>query len=83
MKSLSNQDIFYIKYFAEKHGKTIERKATLNEDCFEGVHKTFGYVYKKYVDLDQTELLGNYKGKPRIRCASKKWEINKVRTLTE
>ena len=46
------QDIFYIKYFAKKHDKVIERQATLNDDCYEGVHKTFGYPYKKYFDMD-------------------------------
>ena len=77
-----NKAIFYIKYYADKHKCTIERKATLNEDCFEGVHKTKGYAYKKYVDLDQTEQLGNDKdGKPQIRCASKSWEINEKRTI--
>ena len=78
-----NKDIFYIKYYADKHKGIIERKATLNEDCFEGVHKTKGYAYKKYVDLDQTEQLGIDKdGKPQIRCASKSWEINPTRTIS-
>jgi len=31
----------------------------------------FGYPYKKYFDME----------KDGIRCASKKWKINKVRTL--
>ena len=48
-----------------------ERQATLNDDCYEGVHKVFGYPYKKYFDME----------KDGIRCASKKWEINNVRTL--
>ena len=26
------QDIFYIKYFAKKHDKVIERQATLNDE---------------------------------------------------
>ena len=66
-----DKGIFYIKYFAKKHNKIIERQATLNDDCFEGVHKVFGYPYKKYFDME----------KEGIRCASKKWEINNVRTL--
>ena len=66
-----NKAIFYIKYYARKHGKTIERKATLNEDCYEGVHKIHGYPYKKYFDVDADG----------IRCASYKWEINDTRTL--
>ena len=66
-----DKGIFYIKYFAGKHNKIIERQATLNDDCYEGVHKVFGYPYKKYFDME----------KDGIRCASKKWEINNVRTL--
>jgi len=43
--------IFYIKYYAKKHDMVIERKATLDENCFEGRHKKFGYPYKKYIDV--------------------------------
>ena len=43
--------IFYIKYYAKKHDCIIERKATLDENCFEGKHKKFGYPYKKYIDV--------------------------------
>ena len=32
-KSPSKDAIFYIKYYATKHGCVIERKATLDEDC--------------------------------------------------
>jgi len=71
MVLMLDKGIFYIKYFAKKHNKIIERQATLNDDCYEGVHKTFGYPYKKYFDME----------KDGIRCASKKWEINNVRTL--
>ena len=74
-----NKAIFYIKYYAEKHDCEIERKATLDEECYEGIHKTKGYPYKIYVDVDATEERNN--GKNQYRCASKKWEINKVRTL--
>ena len=66
-----NKGIFYIKYFSKKDNKIIERQATLNDDCFESVHKVFGYPYKNYFDME----------KDGIRCASKKWEINNVRTL--
>ena len=34
-----NKAIFYIKYYAKKHDMVIERKATLDENCFEGHHK--------------------------------------------
>ena len=35
-----NKAIFYIKYYAKKHDCIIERKATLDDECFEGVHKS-------------------------------------------
>jgi hypothetical protein len=73
MVLMLDKGIFYIKYFSKKDNKIIERQATLNDDCFESVHKVFGYPYKKYFDME----------KDGIRCASKKWEINRVRTLTE
>ena len=71
--------IFYIKYFATKHGCIIERKATLDDECYEGVHKKYGYPYKKYVDIQATEEVDN--GKPQYRTASRKWEINDTKTL--
>ena len=74
-----NKAIFYIKYFAKKHDCEIERKATLDEDCFEGKHKKFGYPYKVYVDVEATEEVNN--GKPQYRTASKKWEINEQPTI--
>ena len=74
-----NKAIFYIKYFAKKHDCEIERKATLDEDCFEGKHKKFGYPYKVYVDVNATEEVNN--GKPQYRTASKKWEINEQPTI--
>ena len=74
------QSIFYIKYYADKHGMIIERKATLDENCFEGVHKKHGYAYKRYVDLDAMEEIDN--GKTQYRTASIKWTINNERTLT-
>ena len=74
-----NKAIFYIKYFAKKHDCEIERKATLDEDCFEGKHKKFGYPYKVYVDVEATEERNN--GKPQYRCASEKWEINEQPTI--
>ena len=80
-KSLSKDAIFYIKYYAKKHDMVIERKATLDENCFEGVHKKFGYPYKKYIDVWATEEVNN--GKPQYRTASKKWEINQTQTLNQ
>ena len=76
--------IFYIKYYAKKHDCIIARKATLDDNgCGEHKHKKFGYPYFKYVDLDQTEILGNDKdGNPQYRHASKSWEINQTRTIS-
>ena len=80
----TEQAIFYIKYFAKKHGEVIERKATLDEnDCGLHQHKKYGYPYYRYVDLDMTEELGYDKdGNPQYRQASKEWEINKQPTLS-
>ena len=80
MKSLSKA-IFYIKYYADKHQCVIERKATLDENCFEGHHKKFGYPYKKYIDVWATEEVNN--GQPQYRTASKKWEINQTQTMAD
>jgi hypothetical protein len=74
-----NKAIFYIKYYAEKHGEVIERKATLDDECYEGTHKKHGYPYKIYVDVNATEERNN--GKNQYRCASKEWEINNQPTL--
>ena len=71
--------IFYIKYYAKKHDCMIEREATLDDECYEGVHKKFGYPYKVYVDIQATEEKDN--GQNQYRCASKEWEINDEPTL--
>ena len=74
-----NKAIFYIKYYAEKHGEVIERKATLDDECYEGTHKKHGYPYKIYVDVNATEERNN--GKNQYRCASKTWEMNEEPTI--
>ena len=74
-----DKEIFYIKYYAKKHDCMIERKATLDQDCFEGHHKKFGYPYKVYVDVWATEERNN--GKNQYRTASHQWEINNEPTL--
>ena len=76
-----NKAIFYIKYYADKHQMVIERKATLDENCFEGHHKKFGYPYKKYIDVWATEEVNN--GQPQYRTASKSWEINQTQTMAD
>ena len=80
MSNELKQSIFYIKYYAKKHGMIIERKATLDDECFAGVHKKFGYPYKRYVDINATEEIDN--GKPQYRTASVKWTISEEPTLT-
>jgi hypothetical protein len=79
MSNELKQAIFWIKYYAKKHGEIIERKATLDNDCYEGTHKKHGYPYKVYVDIQATEEIDN--GKNQYRCASKEWEINDNPTL--
>ena len=81
MKSPSKDAIFYIKYYAKNHDCIIERKATLDENCFEGHHKKFGYPYKKYIDVWATEEINN--GQPQYRTASKSWEISQTQTLNQ
>ena len=61
--------IFYIKYYATKHGCVIERKATIDDVakgeyvCKKG-HKVFNYL-----DVWATEKFGT----PQYRNASVKW----------
>ena len=78
-KSPFKDAIFYIKYYADKHNMIIERKATLDNECYEGKHKIHGHPYKIYVDVNATEEKNN--GKNQYRCASHKWEINNEPTL--
>ena len=74
MKSNFNQkfdiDVYFtIKYYTDKHGKTITRAAKWTKDCLYGTHKKHGYPYIKYFDVYANG----------IRCASKSWEILEVR----
>ena len=57
----------------------MKGKLLLMMNVIEGVHKKFGYPYKKYIDVQATEEVDN--GKPQYRTASKKWEINEQPTL--
>ena len=41
-----NKAIFYIKYYAKKHDCIIERKAQLDDKCFEGHHKNLVILIK-------------------------------------
>ena len=71
MKEKQQFDIgtyFTIKYYADKHSKTITRRGKWTEDCLVGTHKVKNYSYIKYFDVDANG----------IRCASKSWEILEV-----
>ena len=61
---------FTIKYYADKHSKTITRRAKFTDKCEFGNHKVHGFPYFRYFDIDANG----------IRCASKSWEISEVRT---
>ena len=74
MKSPFKDAIFYIKYYACKHGELIERKGQLD-----GVAKgeyvcKKGYKVFNYLDVWQTEKFG----KPQYRNASISWEITSL-----
>ena len=43
---------FTIRYYADKYGKTITRRAKWTKDCLYGTHKKHGYPYIKYFDVD-------------------------------
>ena len=60
---------FTIKYYADKHSKTITRRAQWDEKCKEQISKK-GIPYMIYFDVDADG----------IRCASKSWEIREVKT---
>ena len=59
---------FTIKYYADKHGKTITRRAKFTEECEYGNHKVHNFPYFRYFDVDADG----------IRCASKSWKISEV-----
>ena len=59
---------FTIKYYADKHQKTITRRAQFTKECEYGNHKVHGFPYFRYFDVDADG----------IRSASKSWEISEV-----
>ena len=59
---------FTIKYYADKHSKTITRRGQFTKECEYGNHKVHGFPYFKYFDVDANG----------IRCASKSWKISEV-----
>ena len=72
-KKLDNA-IFYIRYYALKHGELIERKGQLDgvakgEFVTKAGHKSFNYL-----DVWQTEKFGS----PQYRTASISWEMSSL-----
>jgi hypothetical protein len=76
-KSPSKDAIFYIKYYATKHGCVIERKATIDDVCRQEFTAKGGYPCFNYVDVWATEKFG----KTQYRTATHKWEFNDNQTL--
>ena len=71
MKDKQQFDIgtyFTIKYYADKHSKTITRRGKWTEDCLVSNHKVHNYPYIQYFDVDANG----------IRCASREWKISEV-----
>ena len=59
---------FTIKYYADKHSKTITRRGQWTAECEYSNHKVHGFPYFRYFDVDANG----------IRWASKSWEISEV-----
>ena len=77
MTNSLSKSIFYIKYFATKHGEVIERKGTLDGIAKGEYICKRGYPCFNYLDIWATEKFG----KPQYRTASFKWEFNETKTL--
>ena len=60
---------FTIKYYADKHQKTITRRGQFTKECEYGNHIVFCFIYFRQFDIDANG----------IRCASKSWEISEVK----
>ena len=43
---------FTIQYYADKHSKTIKRRAKFTKECEFGTHKVNGFPYFRYFDVD-------------------------------
>ena len=64
--------IFYIRYFAGKHGELIERKGQLDDKAKGEYTCKKGYQCFNYLDVWQTEKFGS----PQYRTASVSWEMS-------
>ena len=73
-KSPFKDAIFYIKYYATKHGCVIERKATIDDVCKQEFTAKGGYHCFNYVDVWATEKYGS----PQYRTASMSWEMSSL-----
>ena len=65
-----DKSIFYIRYYAGKHGELIERKGQLDEKAKGEYICKKGYKCFNYLDLWQTEKFGS----PQYRTATVSWE---------
>ena len=75
-KSLSKA-IFYIRYYATKHGETIERKGQLDGIAKGEYVAKKGYPCFNYLDIWATEKFGT----PQYRTATHKWEFSQTKSL--
>jgi len=66
--------IFYIRYFAGKHGELIERKGQLDDKAKGEYTCKKGYQCFNYLDVWQTEKFGT----PQYRTASVSWEMSSL-----
>ena len=77
MTKSHSKAIFYIKYYATKHGETIERKGQLDGIAKGEYISKKGYPCFNYLDIWATEKFGT----PQYRTATHKWEFNDSKTL--
>ena len=69
-----NKAIFNIRYYATKHGETIERKGQLDGIAQGEYVAKKGYPCFNYLDVWQTEKFGT----AQYRTASYKWEMTDI-----
>ena len=69
-----NDAIFYIRYYALKHGELIERKGQLDGVARGEYICKKGYKCFNYLDVWATEKYGS----PQYRTASMSWEMSSL-----
>ena len=72
MTNSLSKAIFYIRYYATKHGELIERKGQLDGIAKGKYICKKGYPCFNYLDVWQTEKFGS----PQYRTASVSWEMS-------